>query len=494
MKSFLLGTMLLFACVNSVFASFEDVQGAVFSALKKKDYKAAYNLLEPLVEKGDVHAESLLGLEYRYGKGGFPKDNEKALFLLTKAANQKDSLASLELTSMYLNGDGVPKDTEKAFKYAKISAEQGVKDGYPNGMYNYGYFLFNGLGTKRDYKKAFNAFKKASDMGHSKAPFYVGLILEKGLAGGKKPKEAFAWYMKGAERGYYRSQNRVGQAYEAGDLVKRDFNLAVKWFTKASENGCKVAQFRLARLYVLNNSESIQKKGVSMLFKLAQENNNGAQYYLGFSYRNARGVPKSNERALFWFRKTVNNHGGYEKYASSEIEAIQKEKTACSSRSVVTLFGEPLICALRDSFSEQIKKAGAEVAREDWKYFADVYKSDKVLKGSSQLDVFYYKGQFAAARYVFPSKSESGQILKVEKLVEDKYGHYSKTESDESKGVAYYLWQLSDGVIIRVFQTGINSPVLLDYINPKIDDKLKAVQKAIEEQKKAKQQGASSAV
>ncbi len=62
------------------FASFEDVQGAVFSALKKKDYKAAYNLLEPLVEKGDVHAESLLGLEYRYGKGGFPKDNEKALF------------------------------------------------------------------------------------------------------------------------------------------------------------------------------------------------------------------------------------------------------------------------------------------------------------------------------------------------------------------------------------------------------------------------------
>ncbi len=69
---------------------------------------------------------------------------------------------------MYLNGDGVPKDTEKAFKYAKISAEQGVKDGYPNGMYNYGYFLFNGLGTKRDYKKAFNAFKKASDMGIQK--------------------------------------------------------------------------------------------------------------------------------------------------------------------------------------------------------------------------------------------------------------------------------------------------------------------------------------
>ena len=67
-----------------------------------------------------------LGLAYALGRGGFPKDDTKAVELLSKAAEQGDANAQCNLGIMYAQGrGGLVKDTTKAIELYRKSAEQG---------------------------------------------------------------------------------------------------------------------------------------------------------------------------------------------------------------------------------------------------------------------------------------------------------------------------------------------------------------------------------
>ena len=65
-----------------------------------------------------------LGLAY-YDGNGVPKDLEKAAYWFTKAAEQGNAPAQCNLGFCYSKGEGVPQDKNKAIYWYTKAAEQG---------------------------------------------------------------------------------------------------------------------------------------------------------------------------------------------------------------------------------------------------------------------------------------------------------------------------------------------------------------------------------
>jgi hypothetical protein len=103
------------------------------AAYKRNDYRTAFTGFKKLAEKGDASAQSMIGVMYRDGEG-IPKDAQKAVFWFRKAAEQGEVLSQFELGHMYANGQGVPEDDHQAAAWYRKAAEQG----YPGAQINLG--------------------------------------------------------------------------------------------------------------------------------------------------------------------------------------------------------------------------------------------------------------------------------------------------------------------------------------------------------------------
>ena len=107
---------LLFLLVLTVISSSvvrADNYNDGIKAYEKKDYATALKLWRPLAIKGDVSAQSILGLMYQDGQG-VKRDYKEAIKWYEKAAEQGDVSAQFNLALMYDNGkDCVNQDYRK---------------------------------------------------------------------------------------------------------------------------------------------------------------------------------------------------------------------------------------------------------------------------------------------------------------------------------------------------------------------------------------------
>ena len=94
------------------------------AAFNGGDYATALKEWKPLAEKGDMYAQSNLGLMY-YNGDGVPQDYREAVKWYRLAAEQGDAKAQYNLGLMYENGYGVPQDYKEAVKWYRLAAEQG---------------------------------------------------------------------------------------------------------------------------------------------------------------------------------------------------------------------------------------------------------------------------------------------------------------------------------------------------------------------------------
>ena len=75
-------------------------------------------------ERGDAHAQFLVGVAYMNG-WGVERDDAQALVWYRKAAEQKHQGAQHKLGEMYENGQGVAKDYAEAAAWFRKLVEQG---------------------------------------------------------------------------------------------------------------------------------------------------------------------------------------------------------------------------------------------------------------------------------------------------------------------------------------------------------------------------------
>lgn len=145
-------------------------------------------------KRGNLESEYNLGVMYLHGED-VKQDLQKAFKYLSSSAKKEFIPAYINLGIIYSNGIGVTKDLQKAFKYYEMAANKGN----PYGEYNLGNMYLEGRGVKQDCKKAVSYFNLASKQGFADAYINLGIMYEQGMGVKKNIKEAMNLYKKACE-------------------------------------------------------------------------------------------------------------------------------------------------------------------------------------------------------------------------------------------------------------------------------------------------------
>ena len=136
------GFLFFLACEPSAFAASLE-KG--MTAIKNRNFSAAFAHLEPLAKDGDAVAQYNLGVMHIRGLGT-KKNGKVAIKWLTLAANQENFLAQYFLGYIYEHG----KSVQKNYKAASVFYKQAAKQGHPSAQTNLGALYYFGHGVKQN--------------------------------------------------------------------------------------------------------------------------------------------------------------------------------------------------------------------------------------------------------------------------------------------------------------------------------------------------------
>ena len=170
------------------------------------DRDEAAEELEQLAERGDTHAQYLMGLLYRDGPLLIP-DGQKAKHWLTQAAKQ----------------------------------------GLPEAQYALGKLFLSDNWEARDPEEGIHWLKEAAEHGNQWAAYQLGKEHLSGEFVSKDATEAVDWFTKSAKVGNQYAQYMLGKLYLTGQGVAQDQAQAMDWFSRSAAQGNQYAQFFLER-------------------------------------------------------------------------------------------------------------------------------------------------------------------------------------------------------------------------------------------------------
>ncbi|WP_104760485.1 tetratricopeptide repeat protein [Helicobacter cetorum] len=229
-------------------------------------------------KKGIKSSESLyyLGEMYLEGKG-VNKDYAKALEYFQKSIDKGNSYALLEVGRMYLEGRGVNKDYAKALEYF----QKGDSKDNPFALLYIGYMYYDGKGVAQSYPIAYHNYEEAAKKHQYNAEVQIKVgdeYFNSEKKDYKDYKKAFEYYQKAANLGDALGYFKVGKMYYEGDGwffgnsgsgVKKDYQRALEYFTKAANNGSKEAYFYLGKMYDDGDGVKSDKTQAKVYYKRA---------------------------------------------------------------------------------------------------------------------------------------------------------------------------------------------------------------------------------
>ncbi|GBB99017.1 hypothetical protein RclHR1_00340008 [Rhizophagus clarus] len=225
-----------------------------------------------------------------------------------------------------------------------------------NSIFLLGYFNYKGIGTNKNYDKAFNLFLNASEQNHILAQFYIGhyyevvikdeisafeyfenvanknliagqvnigYCYENGIGIEKSAKKAFYWYEKAANNGNIRALYNLGRYYESGIDIEKDYNKAFELFKQSAEGGYSDGISMLGYCYSNGIGTKIDKQKAFELYqKSANLEEKVAQYNLALMYEKGKVITKDIEKAIYWYQKSDKN--GYY-YAKKKLLKLKNQ-------------------------------------------------------------------------------------------------------------------------------------------------------------------------
>ena len=215
-----------------------------YAAYLAGDYITAIKEIGPLAEKGDPRSQYVLGVMFLNGLG-VPSDSQKAIDWFCKAAQKKHYEALFQLGKVYDLGEGVEQDKKKAMTFYLKAAQNGVI----KAQYNLGLMYQEGDGVNVDYSKSAKWFRSAAEKGLKSAQCNIGYLYDKGLGVIQDFNQAVVWYRRAAEKGHVLAQFNLGLMYLEGHGVIQDYVQVCKYFSMAAEAGHYPAQYNLGLMY-----------------------------------------------------------------------------------------------------------------------------------------------------------------------------------------------------------------------------------------------------
>jgi TPR repeat protein len=196
-----------------------------------QDAKAALKRLKRSAGYVDVNAQLMIANRLREGKDvSKNSENEtEASELILKASANDNPVAQYNVGLMYLEGNGVTRDVEEAFRWLRKSASRG----YSEAQLTIGNLLYEGKIFEQDIKTATKLYRLAAKQNNIHAQMIMGemYIREQNY------KKALKWIKMTAEQENPDAQFMLGQMYAKGKGVKQDYVEAIRWFKKSAEQG-----------------------------------------------------------------------------------------------------------------------------------------------------------------------------------------------------------------------------------------------------------------
>ena len=160
--------------------------------------------------------------------------------------------------------------------------------------------------TKNNYKKAFECFVKAANLGYAKAQEKVGEYYMRGKGVGIDHHKAFEFFQKAADQGNEMAQYHLGICYKDGLGCKPSISAACRYFEESSKKGNSNAAYNLGLIY----STSGKKNESFPFLKYAAENGHAiAQYMVGILYEKGVGTEIDLKKAKeFLMMSAYNNN------------------------------------------------------------------------------------------------------------------------------------------------------------------------------------------
>ena len=205
---------------------------------------------EPPAAVGQTDAEARFQLARKLLAGdGVPKDEEKALELMTTAADQGHAEASGGLGYFYRMGLVVPQDDSRAIEWFRKGAEKGSA----MSQLNLGKMLLDGKGDPNDVAagqaQGLLWLAKAADQGLHEAQLAYGSTLYFGDHGQPQDHQrAMVYLLPAAKAGMAEAQNILGSIHECGSGTPANPTAALLWYREAAIQGHSQAQANLGML------------------------------------------------------------------------------------------------------------------------------------------------------------------------------------------------------------------------------------------------------
>jgi TPR repeat protein len=180
------------------------------------------------VANNDVYCHYLLGYMLSLGIST-PRDEEKALLHLKKAAKAGHVSATRMAADLLLEGDSDSKKVKQAVKLWTGLAESADAES----QFSLGYIFSTGKHLPISHEKAVFWYTKAADQGHTAALFNLGVKYEFGTGVNKDQRLALSLYRRSAEGGLIRACEELSQIYEVGKFGEQSAPEAKRWAAEA---------------------------------------------------------------------------------------------------------------------------------------------------------------------------------------------------------------------------------------------------------------------
>lgn len=161
------------------------------------EYSLALPFIKADAQSGVDESQLLLGEMYHFGIGDVHQNIDQAIFWYTKAADQGNNSARLNLAMLYTDGMGVKKDYQQAL----ILYRQAIAAGYPLAMNNMGDLYENGYGVPQDFFKAKEYYLKAIENNVIFGYHSMGSLYKRGHGVEKNLDKAKQWYQRACNKG-----------------------------------------------------------------------------------------------------------------------------------------------------------------------------------------------------------------------------------------------------------------------------------------------------
>ena len=220
---------------------------------KKADYKNALFYYQMAMEMDFPDAIERMAEAYLGDELGLEKDEKTALKLFKRAAKLGNAAAQYNLGMAYACGYyGVTPDREKAIYWLKKS----VKGENPSACLQVGLYYYYTVKTKAAYKKAFELFTDAYNLGEYEAIINIGLCYLQGNGVKEDKKEAVKCFKNAAEKcSSGVAYHNLGICYENGFGVRKNYRKAIETYGKAVENGEKAGLEAIKNVYAKMTAE-----------------------------------------------------------------------------------------------------------------------------------------------------------------------------------------------------------------------------------------------